>query len=309
MKKFQVYILYILLSLGIILNLAPLSFAGVDMTRDIPSINQLSTVATWPIVGTGLNDSLDKLQTGGLKVLHSAKVIISFLAIIYIVYAGTMMVVAMGDEKAISTQKRQLMYSLIAFLFVNIPGEIYALFARKQVSSVTQNLSGTYTDNVTSGSNIFINFFEWNSTVENGILSFFRIGIIGAAIFMFTLAAFELITSSGNEEKTKHAKGRILYGTLGLVFLSVIQWWIQVVYSGDIGRGQGIFAQLSNLALFFAGPTAIFFLLLGGYYYITSAGDDEKAKKGKSIVINTFIAVIILLASYAFLKDLADFRL
>jgi len=84
---------------------------------------------------------------------------------------------------------------------------------------------------------------------------------------------------------------------------------VQVIYSGDIGRGQGIFSQLSNMALFFAGPTAIFFLLLGGYYYVTSAGDDEKAKKGKAIVINTFIAVIILLASYAFLKDLADFRL
>ncbi len=246
---------------------------------------------------------------GGLKVLHSIKVLVSFLAVIFIVYSGTMLVVAMGDEKAIGTQKKQLMYSLVAFLFVNIPGDIYALFARKQVSSVTQNLAGSYTNSVTSGSNIFVNFFEWNSTVENGILSFVRIGIIGAAVFMFTLSAFELITSGGAEDKIKRSKGRILYGVLGLIFLAVIQAWVQVIYSGDIGRGQGIFSQLSNMALFFAGPTAIFFLLLGGYYYVTSAGDDEKAKKGKAIVINTFIAVIILLASYAFLKDLADFRL
>lgn len=54
---------------------------------------------------------------------------------------------------------------------------------------------------------------------------------------------------------------------------------------------------------------AIFFLILGGYYYITSAGDEEKAKKGKGIVVNTFIATIILIASYTFLKDLADFRI
>ena len=141
------------------------------------------------------------------------------------------MVIAMGDEKAISSQKKQLMYSLIAFLFVNIPGEIYSIFARKTVSNVTQNPAGGFTNSVTSGSNIFINFFEWNSTVENGILSFFRVGIIGASIFMFTLAAFELITSGGSEEKTKQAKGRILYGVLGLIFLSVIQGWIQVVYS------------------------------------------------------------------------------
>lgn len=64
---------------------------------------------------------------------------------------------------------------------------------------------------------------------------------------------------------------------------------------------------MANLALFFAGPTAIFFLTLGAWYYITSGGDEERAKKGKSIVINTFIAVIILLASYTFLIDLSDF--
>lgn len=307
MKKTQIYILYFLLSLGIILNLVSLSFAQVDMSslRDRLGTTSAAAVTT----EDGSTDSLGKLQAAGLKVLHSAKVLISFLAVIYIVYIGIMMIVAMGDEKAVTTQKKQLIYTLVAFLFVNIPGEIYALFAGKRVSSVTQNLSGSYTTSVTSGSNIFFNFMEWNSTVENGILSFIRIGIIGAAVFMFTLAAFQLITSSGAEEKIKRAKGRILYGVLGLVFLGVIQSWVQVVYSGDIGRGQGIFAQLSNLALFFAGPTAIFFLLLGGYYYITSAGDDEKAKKGKTIVINTFIAVIILLASYTFLKDLGDFTL
>ncbi|MFZ4461885.1 MAG: hypothetical protein ACOYN2_05205 [Patescibacteria group bacterium] len=84
---------------------------------------------------------------------------------------------------------------------------------------------------------------------------------------------------------------------------------MSIAYSGNIPNGQSIFASLANLALFFAGPTAIFFLTLGAWYYITSAGDEEKAKKGKSIVINTFIAVIILLASYTFLKDLADFKL
>lgn len=208
MKKIQAYILYVFLSLGILLNIAPLSFAGV---QEIPGATELRPVSAGPIAGGG--DSLEKIQIGGLKVLHTVKVIISFLAVIYIVYSGTMMVIAMGDEKAISTQKRQLMYTLVAFLFVNIPGEIYALFARKQVSSVTQNLAGSYTNSVTSGSNIFVNFFEWNSTVENGILSFFRVGIIGAAVLMFTLAAFEIITSGGNEEKTKQAKGRILYGT------------------------------------------------------------------------------------------------
>jgi hypothetical protein len=61
---------------------------------------------------------------------------------------------------------------------------------------------------------------------------------------------------------------------------------------------------MSNLALFFAWPIAIFFLTLAWYYYITSNGDEERVKKAKAIVINTVIATLILLASYTFLLDL-----
>ncbi len=154
-----------------------------------------------------------------------------------------------------------------------------------------------------------MNFANWDGTVEGGVLMFVRIAVVGAAIFLFVMAGLKLIASGGKEESIKEAKGRILYGVLALIFLGVIEAWVQVAYSGDIPKGQGIFSQLSNLALFFAGPVAVFFLILGGYYYITSGGDEERAKKGKSIVVNTFIATIILLASYTFLKDLADFRI
>lgn len=138
---------------------------------------------------------------------------------------------------------------------------------------------------------------------------FVRVAIVGAAVFLFVLAGLKLIAGGGKEENIKEAKGRLLYGVLSLIFLGVIEAWIQVAYSGDIPRGQGLFSQLANVAIFFAGPTAIFFLLMGAYYYVTSGGDEEKAKKGKRIVINTFIAVVILLASYTFLKDLADFKI
>jgi hypothetical protein len=160
-----------------------------------------------------------------------------------------------------------------------------------------------------SGTNLFINFDVWNTTIENGVLAFIRIGVIGLAVLLFTLAGFRLIVSGGNEDARKQAKNQFLYGFAALIFLGIIQAWISVAYSGNIPSGQGIFASLANLALFFAGPTAISFLILGAWYYITSAGDEERAKKGKSIVLNTFIAVIILLASYTFLKDLADFKL
>jgi hypothetical protein len=80
--------------------------------------------------------------------------------------------------------------------------------------------------------------------------------------------------------------------------------WKEVVFEWKIQDGANFFGTMSNLALFFAWPIAIFFLTLAWYYYITSNGDEERVKKAKAIIINTLIATVILLASYTFLKDL-----
>jgi hypothetical protein len=71
--------------------------------------------------------------------------------------------------------------------------------------------------------------------------------------------------------------------------------WKQFAFTGSIEQGKDIFQSLANMALYFAGPIAIFFLSLAGYYFITAAGDEEKIKKAKSIVINTVLATLILL--------------
>jgi hypothetical protein len=289
--------------LGAVLGLWSASvFASVDLNSVAPGV---ASVSAGTVAGGNIDD---KAVYGALSVIRTAKTVISALAITYLAYVGIMMVIARGGEDELSKQKRQLMYALVAFLFLNIPGSIYAVFGNKRTLDVSYaDTNGSFTNVQTTGSNIFVNFFEWDGTVENGILMFVRVGLVGVSVFLFTLAGFRLIAGGGSEETIKEAKNRILYGVLSLVFLGFMQVWVQVAYSGDIPKANGLFAQLSNLALFFAGPTAIFFLILGAYYYITSAGDDERAKKGKSIVVNTFIATIILLASYTFLKDLADF--
>ncbi len=102
----------------------------------------------------------------------------------------------------------------------------------------------------------------------------------------------------------KEAKNKILYTILALIFVGMIEAWKALAFGGSISDGVNIFASLANLALFFAAPVAIFFLTLAGYYYITSNGDEERTKKAKSIIINTILATLILLAAYTFLLDL-----
>ena len=128
-----------------------------------------------------------------------------------------------------------------------------------------------------------------------------------AAVFMITLAGIQLMTSRGKEEKMKEAKNKILYSVLALIFVGIIEAWKRLAFGGVISDGVDLFESLVNLAFFFAVPVAVFFLVLAAYYFITSNGDEERVKKAKSIIINTLLATLILLAGYTFLLDFASF--
>ncbi len=142
------------------------------------------------------------------------------------------------------------------------------------------------------------------------MVGFFRVFAYGAAILMLTWGFFRLILSSGEEEQIKSAKSRVIYSSLALMFLLFIDAWVRMVSSGNLAVSvPGVAGTIFRLAIFFAAPVAIFFIIYGAYYYITSAGDEERVKKGKNILINTFVAALILIAAFSFLSDLASFTL
>ena len=127
---------------------------------------------------------------------------------------------------------------------------------------------------------------------------------------MLTWGFFRLILSSGDEERVKSAKSRVIYSSLALIFLLFIDSWVHMISAGNLASAvPGVAGTLVRIALFFAAPVAIFFIIYGAYYYITSAGDEERVKKGKNILINTFVAALILIAAFSFLSDLASFTL
>jgi len=278
----------------------------VDIWKSIGNWSVITDVSINPVWGW---DALEKMQNWWFWVLHTIKILLSWVILIYLVFLGFQMIMAMWADDKLVSAKRQIYFTLVAFMFINIPSQLYWVFSWKSNSDVTAKSSFSKVDISNTDSNIFINFFNWNSTVENGIISFIKAVVIGLVIMLFIMAWIGLISSGWNEEKRKKARIRFLNWITGLVFLWVIQAWTYIAYSWNIPKWQSLFSQLSNLALFFAWPVAVFFLVLGGFYYITSAWDEAKAKKWITIIKNTFIATIILLASYAFLKDLWDFKI
>ncbi len=256
------------------------------------------------------NDISQSISYLWFSILDTAKRILMGLMVIFIVYIGIQMIISMGsDEEKLSTAKRQLWYMMVALVFINIPWAIFNAFYRGTNSAtVGGSVGGWAFEDASSSSsgNIFFNFGVFESVTTN-IIFFLEVMIFAAAIFMITLTGVQLLTSRGKEERVTEAKNKILYSILALVFVGIIEIWKGVAFGGSLSDGRNLFESLANLALFFAAPVSIFFLTLAGYYYITSNGDEERVKKAKSIIVNTVLATLILLASYTFLLELSTF--
>lgn len=296
--KIILFCMFQLLFLGVTYAAGAVNIPG---TSEIQDVSISFGGASWDLAGEVRNIGL-------YRVLPIVKVIIMWLLVIYLVYTGAMMIMSMGsDEEQLSASKRHIWYSLVALVFINIPGSIYQAFYKDGTQSIGDSVNGdNFTDAASeSAGNIIFNFSAFGQTFAGQIVMFLEIMIFIAAVVMITIAGIQLMTSRWREEKLKEAKNKILYTVLALIFVGIIEAWKNLAFGGVIEDGKNLLETLSNLALFFAAPVAIFFLTLAGYYYITSNGDEERIKKAKSIIVNTFLATLILLAAYTFLLDLA----
>lgn len=301
MKKILLLVLLLCATLG----LSDISFAGyVDLNQEAKEIRNTSIAADKSFN----NDPVDNIIEVGFSLLGLVKMVLQGVIIIFIVYIGAQMIISMwNDEELLSKAKRQIWYSLLGILFINIPGGFYSAFRKKDnfwtVGWPIDN--GNFTQ-LNEGSNILFNIGEFGYTLNDSIIGFLEIIIFGLAVGTLVITGIRVMTARWEEEKLSKAKTRILWSLVALVFVGFIESWKHLAFGGSIEAGVNLFESFANLALFFAGPIGIFFLTLAGYYYITSAGDEERTKKAKSIVINTVLATLILLATYTFLLDLAS---
>ena len=274
-----------------------------NVTSELTKVSQKTSNDTWSAV-----ESVIGIWK---KWLRTFKIIIQWLLVIYAVYTGIQMVMSRGsNEEDLSAAKRQLYYIIIAIIFINIPWTLFEAFNQQWSDHIVTwktTLSGW-----TSGSmdgNIFVNPLTFWHTLNDKIIGFVKVLIFMIALYEWVYGWIRILTARWREDKVTEAKHKLFYSFLGMVFIGVIESWKQLAFKWKIEDWTEIFSQLSNMALFFAGPTAIVFLMLWWYYYITANGEEEKINKGKAIVINTLIATVILLGSYTLLLDLKEISL
>ena len=272
-KIFLILLTLISLALSVNFAYADLEIPGKEILKEV-SIHSDSFQDT-------KNVSISDARNFGGNLLSIARLVVAGFALIYIVIIGANLIVSSDDEGVVAKQKKQLFYSGIAFIFLNIPDVVYRIFMRTDNRNIG---AGTWTD--VSSQSAFWNFsgvFGADNFISS-VISFLKVVAFVAAILSFIWGAIGLMTSRGQDEYKENAQNRMVYGL-----------------QAEISKIAG---NIFGLAFYFAAPVAVFFLILGAYYYITSAGDEDRASKGKKIFLYTFLASIILLAGASFLNEI-----
>lgn len=275
------------------------SYAGVQIPWSQPIQEVSQTISTTGDINTDVKNLW-------FSILAIVKRVAMAMLVVMIVWTGGSMIISMGsDEEQLSGAKRNLWYSIIALLFINIPGTLYQAFFKDSTTSIGGAVwKAEFEEAEKCWNNVLFNAEIFCDTFNQQIVWFLEIFIFVCAFAMITIAGIQIMTSQGREERIKEAKNKILYSVLGLIFVWIIEAWKHLAFGWKITDGVNLASTLSQLALFFAVPVALIFLTLAGYYYITSNGDEERIKRAKSILINTVLATLILLWGYTVLLDL-----
>jgi hypothetical protein len=164
----------------------------------------------------------------------------------------------------------------------------------------------------------FSNPLEYKTVEElaTNILSTLRSIIVVLSIIFIVLGGIFYITSAGNDERMKIAKGSIFASMIGLAIgiaapsflkeISSILGWNAT--SSELSSSLSL-TQISlnflNFLLAIVGVLAIIMLVAGGIMYLTSAGDEDRIKTAKNIVLYSIIGISVSLAALVIVKQIA----
>ena len=152
--------------------------------------------------------------------------------------------------------------------------------------------------------------FSSVSEVVSSLLNNLKGLIAWIAVLFIVIGGTMYILSAGNEKMITQAKATITSAVIGLAIALAAPTFlveIQTILGGsttanpdELNRALTIKQIVMNtlhLLLSVVGIIAIISLVIGGAFYLTAYGDEDRAKKGKTIITNSLIGIVVVMAA------------
>lgn len=249
-----------------------------------------------------------------LTIYDTLKWVLGFLVFGWIVYAGVYLVSSAGSEDSYSKSVKMVSYA-ISGLVLMLLSDVFIL----------DILYGGGSSGIQSDDSLSEKFLAGTSNFRiqvEGVLSFIKTLLVFIAMAYVIVSGVRIIASFGDEEGLRSAKNiftPLIFGILVILFNEVFIDY--VLYNIDFDGEKVIFEPNAteageaikqiigfiNYILQFIAIIVLGFLIYGGFLYIASFGESERAEQGRKILINAFIALVIIIFSYILMWSLVNF--
>ncbi len=305
------------LTVGFLLfiNLAPSALMQGNLFDPLQNIKEKLQGQNIDVIDYSQNPAGDlssgesQVNTVILTVVKALKILMLGLSILFVALAGVSMIMAQGDETALTDQKRHLLYAVVGLALILVIDRFVEVIYG--VPGATKTLT-TFD-------------FQFSDEVL-GIVSYLKSLLAIIAVAMIILSGARMLFSFGEEEKLTQQRKVVLWVAAGVILVLVDKVIVENIFSatvrplaenpnapsvisqGSVANIIALFATIAKFALGFAGLLALAALLYGAALFITNYASDEQADKGKKIIKSALAGLVIILSAFAVISTLIDFK-
>ncbi len=229
------------------------------------------------------------------------KLIISPIAVLFIVIMGVRMVVSGSKNEEILTKSKTYMtYALMGLIVIFMSDSIVAVFF------------GSEGEIFRGGNEGAIEFGRRSASLFQGIYSLIQVVITAIAVFMLVTAGFRYVAGSFSDDQVGKAKQQITWSIVGLFVVGISEFLAKRVFFLNQGTTLGVdnakllFAQVTNFIAGTLGTLSFVFLLYAGYLYISGSANEDNVAKAKKILMGAFIGLLLAGAAFAITNTIVE---
>ena len=274
-----------------------------DSIRDIPfeevgDTNLTEDFTPKETQPSSIRWDVEFVESAVLKIIELMKWIIWTLVVLWWIFAWFQLITSQWDEDAVKTSKRQLRWSIIALIVIFLAEPLIRNVFFWWGWTIAPWEAIFNTDAMKTG----VLEIEW-------VIKYLQTFIALMALFMVITVWIKTIFSE-KEEAIEEQKKTIIWIWIWilLVFLNKVFIYYWIMWNPVTWEESSIIKTIAELSavikyfLWFIWAMSFLFIVYWGFLMITAQWDEEQAKSGRSIVINIFIGILIIITSYALIS-------
>ncbi|MBT4384183.1 hypothetical protein HOD30_00365 [Candidatus Peregrinibacteria bacterium] len=233
--------------------------------------------------------------------LNFFKLIVTPLAVIFIIIMGIKMVTAGSESEEMWTKSKNYIVAAVMGLVI--------IFMADSLVEVMFGFEGEIFRGGEAGAR---EFGRRTNTLTQGIYTLVETVIASVAVFVLVTAGLRYVAGSYSDDQIATAKRQITWSLAGLFIIAISEFVVKDVLfqeqgtSLGVAEAQDLIAQVTNFIAGTVGTLAFAFLLYAGYLYVMAREDEESISKAKKIIFGAVVGIILAGAAFAITSTLVE---